>query len=234
VDPNDAVAQAFEKADVVFLGTVKAAEPVVPGQSGILTFAVDRAWKGLEDGPVQMEFALKGTLCDVRFEPGELIVIYGFGPNKDGTFETSTCALATGVASRDEEISILNRMATAWASEPEGDWVAYGCGGGFAAVYPLSTIYRNGRRYSSTTSVLDPSASTTTELPPDPQRAAAVFAAVDKVDLAAVNQIQDPAPYGCYFKGATEHGSVNAIWGGSAAELPVELQEVIRLISATP
>ena len=233
-DPDEAVGQAFGDADIVFLGTVKAAEPVTPEYPGVVTFSVSRFWKGLDAQPSKLEFELQGTLCDVWFEPGDQAVIYGFGPNEEGRFETTTCALATGVPSLQEEISLLDNITSTKARDTEGDWVAYGCGGGFAALYPLNTIHRDGRRYSSTTAVLNPPDSTSTELPPDPRRAAAVFPALEKVDLAAVNEILEPAPYACYFKAATNSGHVNAVWGGGDSELPPELEEVIRLITADP
>jgi hypothetical protein len=71
--------EALEEATAVFSGEVVSIDPVDddPGEQYIAaTFAVDRAWKGVESSPVIVETHQDEGVCGFPFEVGETYIVY--------------------------------------------------------------------------------------------------------------------------------------------------------------
>jgi hypothetical protein len=223
-----AVTQALISADVAFLGNVIASIERGPKGAGSITFEAKKWWKGPVVKPDSLRFRLQGTFCDIWAEPGEEIIIYGFGPDEDGNYNTTTCDLMTGARDIEEETRILDSLDLSDLAEWNRDYFAYGCGGGIAATYPISVIYRDGRMSQSSNSHRLDVDRRPRLLPSNPAFADEIFETLENIDLAAINNIREPAPRSCYFRALIGPVSYSADWGGGGTKMPVELEELGR------
>lgn len=232
--PDIAVTQIAHSADVVFLGKVAGGSVSKARSSGILIFDVLRQWKGPEKQLDQLEFTLNGTLCDIWYEEGEEVVIYGFGPDTDGTYTATTCSQYTGARNTSEETGILDVIGLGDSTGWSNDYFAYGCGGGIAATYPVSVIYRNGRITKSRVSVTKEIGQVPQVLETNKAFADELFATLTNLDLDEINGLREPAAYYCYFQAAIGRNYYHADWGGGTSEAPAAIKELgRRLISLT-
>jgi hypothetical protein len=226
--PDIAVTRIAHSADVVFLGTVAGGSASKARSSGTLIFEVLRQWKGSENQLDQLEFTLNGTLCDIWYEEGEEVVIYGFGPDKDGMYTATTCSQYTGARSADEEARILDAINVNNFADWNTDYFAYGCGGGIAATYPISVIYRDGRITKSSVSITKEIEQTPQVFESNQVFANELFDTLAEINLAQISGLREPAPYYCYFQVAIGRNYYHADWGGGTSEAPDVIQDLGR------
>jgi hypothetical protein len=123
-------------------------QPLAPGESVIMTFAVAYQSHGFRDGTEQPQFAAKGTLFDLEFFPE---IGYDASVELDDPRrrrEQGLGAQAEMAPRGDPVRSRLNLFS------PNSDWITYhtvvstsGDQIGIAPGYPLKTWNKDGRRY---------------------------------------------------------------------------------------
>lgn len=218
-----AVPEAAAVADFAFLGEAGKQTTHKQSGEGLIEFTPMRWWKGPAKRPTTVTIRQPGTMCDIHFEPGEIAVIYAFGPDPDGLLDSSTCALMTRTTSIGEEVAILDALDFSTNETWSTDYFAFGCGGGVAARYDLAVVWRDGRVAHSSHSPLADEGSPVQFGNPDPGFARQVFEVLEAVDLEAVAKLNEPAPFQCYFEASLDQRSYRATWGGGNGEPPKEL-----------
>ena len=123
-------------------------QPLAPGESVIMTFAVAYQSHGFRDGTEQPQFAANGTFFDQEFFPG---IGYDASVELDDPRRRREQGLGaqTEMAPRGDPVrSRLNLFS------PNSDWITYhtvvstsGDQIGIAPGYPLKTWNKDGRRY---------------------------------------------------------------------------------------
>ena len=95
-DEAQAVAVAWPKADVIFLGKVTAIKSGIPGASrwrGV-TLEVEQRWKGLpEDLPVVVRTASNSAACGYPYDLGRSYVVFAYRNPANDQLTTNLCAL---------------------------------------------------------------------------------------------------------------------------------------------
>ncbi len=227
---------------MIFLGEVQSINPAKPaelpaGLSGSISverdttvFNVHKIWK--VDARLSDNIALiaQRTDCTYWFKAGSSYLVYAYGPDEDGYYSTNKCSLTTTVENADEQIEILNALISAKAGQSSDDYFGYGCGGGIAARYPKTTIYRDGRLYSSTKSWTGADNNSEKDLSSDPVLAKEIFERLSQIDLDLINGVHEPAPYHCYFRAKLAGTEYRATWGGGKTDIPAELEDIGRLL----
>lgn len=76
----------FESSKAVFAGEVIAVDDSQPG--AVITFKVERMWKGLRAARIEVRTDNRGKACGYRFRQGERYLVYAYD---DGDLRTSIC-----------------------------------------------------------------------------------------------------------------------------------------------
>lgn len=88
-----------------------------PSDSIEVTFAVDRAWKGVESGTVVIQTGIPVCcICIIPFRTGEKWMIYAH--EKTGTLSTSQCTRSTQLAHAAADVTALGKPVRTFAAKP--------------------------------------------------------------------------------------------------------------------
>jgi hypothetical protein len=97
------VLESRDEAQAVFSGTVS---EVQGGPGGLLvTFDVERVWKGPDGSSLTLSTADSSAACGVEFVPGEQYLVYGLG--QDGQLTTNLCTRTAPLASAGDDLAAL-------------------------------------------------------------------------------------------------------------------------------
>ncbi len=123
------VKQAWERAPVVFLGTVEAADPDGDGMSfrqQVVRIRVEEAFKGVSAGEL-IRLHLGGTSCDASFRTGERAVFYMHrGANRQPYLPWCTRALGNPEPGGDDLLFLRGLPKSAIGTRLSGDVSEYG------------------------------------------------------------------------------------------------------------
>jgi hypothetical protein len=115
--------ESRDEAQAVFSGTVSAVQPDAGGL--LVTFDVDRVWKGPEDGALTLATSGSSASCGVEFVEGEQYLVYGLA--QDGQLTTNLCTRTAPLASAGEDLAALGPGSEApAAAEVPGTEVSVG------------------------------------------------------------------------------------------------------------
>ena len=248
-DSDIAVRVVFQSADVVFRGSVKSVIPktmpgsrhesgssYLAGSSGdIALFDVEKVWKG-DPGLAELELFTNVTMCDLWFEPGNEAVLMVYKDEDFGVYTTNICIMSFYDISSDEElVRVLDGISAEEVADWQSDYITYGCGGGIAASYSDTTIYRDGRRTRHSYSFRGEKSSEKVELDPDPELAESVFNRIDFNELDRIDGMDQWATYKCRMVARVFGREYSATWSGGD-ERPSEyfVKNLKRIRSTDP
>lgn len=92
--PQDALVQT----DAVFVGTVTMVVPKDDDMNRVVSFDVDRSWKGVTTKSVSIGTARDSAACGIDFEAGKTYVVYAYESDEGG--------LWAGLCSRTHEVVV--------------------------------------------------------------------------------------------------------------------------------
>lgn len=107
--PMPAPAEARDQATAVFTGTVTAIEPDASGNYNLVTFQIDRVWKGTKCREVTVSTGLSDLNCGYAFQAGQTYLVYAYADNSArGTkLNTNMCSRTRPVAEAGEDLAAL-------------------------------------------------------------------------------------------------------------------------------
>lgn len=151
-------------------------------------------------------------------------------PNKT-IFVPASGSASFEYPSEDQVADAQNAIHPGEIEQWENDFITYGCGGGIAASYNSTTVYRrdgrfNRRSYSYSQDIKD----VTRELEPDIELAQRVFDSLDLNELERINGVQEPAPYSCFLKAKIFGKDYSAEWGGGKTKPSERLMKQLQQI----
>jgi len=230
-DPDMGTRLAIAGADVAFMGTVSSVVPktlpeldgvnlnevgYLPGTEGrIVTFEIERMWKG-PSGLVEIELFDGVTNCDFYFEVGDQALLFVNWSEHYGHHTTNQCIMMTGFSGSDDEYAVfIDSIDMDRLERPGDDFVTYGCGGGITGAFSKTTIYRDGRRVSTTSKPGQQNDSRTRELGPDPEFAQEFFENLDYNELVRIDGTNEPGNYYCSLRADILGREYSATWSNS-------------------
>ncbi len=121
-EPPPPPQEALDEATAVFSGDVTSVEPVDDDPSEqylAVSFAVDRAWKGVDSSPVVVETHQDEGICGFPFEEGASYIVYA---HSDGTPLTTALYHRTALLERaDEDLDALGEGVSVEAATNEAN-----------------------------------------------------------------------------------------------------------------
>jgi hypothetical protein len=222
---------AIASADVAFKGTVSSVVPktlpeldgvnlnevgYLPGTQGVIaTFEIERVWKG-QQGLVQLELFTGATNCDFFLEVGDEALLFVNKSNHYGFYTTNQCIMMTGFSGSDDEYAeFIDTIDMERLERPSDDFVTYGCGGGITGAFSRTTLYRDGRRASSTITPGQQNDGDKKELRPDPELAQELFKNLDYNELMRIDGTNEPGNYYCSMRADILGREYSATWSNS-------------------
>ncbi|WP_129647639.1 hypothetical protein [Peristeroidobacter agariperforans] len=117
-DKRTAVADRFERAQLVFLGRIEGTERFTLMEEGDFEveyqrtqFYILEAWKGEKASRVFVQSAITCCLCGYEFPKSGVFLVFAYGPDKDGYYEATSCTRPLRRSEANEDIAILNELA---------------------------------------------------------------------------------------------------------------------------
>lgn len=109
-DPEEAVEDAADRADIVFLGKVERVHTAdIPDVGAVIqesTFYILESWKGEKVTRVSTKINVQCCVCGFHFEEGETYLVFAY-EGKDGYYSTSICSLTRRADQAEEYLTIL-------------------------------------------------------------------------------------------------------------------------------
>jgi 5-hydroxyisourate hydrolase-like protein (transthyretin family) len=106
---------AFQ-VDAVFLGTVRAMStlggtPDAPFPRSLVVFAIERAFRGVQDATVEVTTGMGGGDCGYAFKNGERYIVYA-SRSSDGRLRTSICSRTRLAAQAADDLRFLGQLSS--------------------------------------------------------------------------------------------------------------------------
>jgi hypothetical protein len=116
-DGRAGVAQALQKADLVFVGRIESKEKYsVDEVDGVkleyerTQFYVVQSWKGEKATRVYVESMITCCMCGYVFPETGSFLVYASGPNRDGYYSTSICRRTKPLREATQDIALLDEI----------------------------------------------------------------------------------------------------------------------------
>jgi hypothetical protein len=115
-DDRAAVAEAMEKADLVFIGRIESQEKFTLDEDDMkhdyerTQFYVVQSWKGEKATRVYVESMVTCCMCGIRFPETGSFLVYAYGPKPNGYYTTSVCSRTKPLADANDEIAMLDAI----------------------------------------------------------------------------------------------------------------------------
>lgn len=115
-DKRTAVAERFERAQLVFLGRIEGTERFTLMEEDEVEyqrtqFYILEAWKGEKANRVSVQSAITCCLCGYEFPKSGVFLVFAYGPDKDGYYEATSCTRPPRRSEANEDIAIPNELA---------------------------------------------------------------------------------------------------------------------------
>lgn len=113
-DPAAAAELAYERADVVFLGTALETETKLAStpRARITRFSVEKSWKGLGGAKDAMvRSAVSEAACGIRFQTGLRYLVFAYRDGQREYLTTGLCELNRREKAAADILSALDRIA---------------------------------------------------------------------------------------------------------------------------
>lgn len=126
-DKRTAVAERFEKAQLVFLGRIETTQRVTLMEEDDFEVEYQRtqfyildSWKGEKSNRVFVQSAITCCLCGFEFPSSGVFLVFAYGPDKDGYYEATSCTRPLRQSEANEDIAILNELVDKSRTRREG------------------------------------------------------------------------------------------------------------------
>ena len=120
--PPRPAAEARADAAAVFSGTVVRTHRSIflrPQGRRVITFRVDRAWKGVEARTVRVVTGWGGGDCGYPFETGQRYLVYASGGVRGEALVASSCSRTAALSGAGDDLRALGRPARTWPASPQ-------------------------------------------------------------------------------------------------------------------
>lgn len=105
--PPGPVAQEFERADAVFIGSIARARQ--EDRFFVIAMEVKSSWKGVEEGEIELRTAQDTAACGYPFEYGKAYIVYA--SKSDGELWASLCSRTRLLQGGEDEVRALDEVA---------------------------------------------------------------------------------------------------------------------------
>ena len=113
-DEKQQISDAFETADLVFIGRIISSDMAPWIESGPhqelqkTRFQTLRQWKGPKQKQFEFRIDVQCCVCGYEFPKSGDFLIYAHGPNEDGHFQTSICNRTRQLSEAAKDIEVLD------------------------------------------------------------------------------------------------------------------------------
>ncbi len=132
---EEAVTESYENASAVVLATAEHVENLEPFVADVWSeekghhkktyynsqrtqFVAVKSWKGEHGNRFFTEIVIACCMCGYSFEEGENYLLYLHGPDKNGSFSTSSCSRTKKETDKvKKELKILNKIGLTKSSK---------------------------------------------------------------------------------------------------------------------
>lgn len=118
-DRKTALSERLERADLVFLGRIESTQDSTVSEDGFeaqyqrTQFYILQSWKGEKSSRVYIQTALECCMCEYRFPTSGVFLVFAYGPNKDGIYETSACDQPRVIDRAKDDSAFLDQIRDA-------------------------------------------------------------------------------------------------------------------------
>lgn len=119
--PPGTVAETRDAAAAVFSGTVVRTHRAMflrPRGKRVITFRVDRAWKGVDSRTVRVVTGWGGGDCGYPFETGQRYLVYASSEARGEALWANICSRTAALSAAGEDLRALGRPARTWPASP--------------------------------------------------------------------------------------------------------------------
>jgi hypothetical protein len=113
-DEKQQISDAFENADLVFIGRIISSEMAPWIESGPhqelqkTRLQALRQWKGPKQKQFEFRIDVQCCVCGYEFPKSGDFLVYAYGPDEDGHFQTSICNRTRHLSQAADDIAVLD------------------------------------------------------------------------------------------------------------------------------